>query len=154
MVQDVILARDRTLELDFEYTYHGSVPYGTLDRGEDSGAELLASVAFLSEEEGLLETPEGWVDFWRDHTESPTAQPPAVDWANEMVLVAADGKRTEAGDSLEFRRILQTGEGTQVTIFERAPGTQNPNHKHPLSESAIMSDDYSPWLTFSHWSRP
>jgi hypothetical protein len=122
LVQAAILARDWTLGPDYEYAYQGSVPYGTLDRGEDSGAELPAPVAFYSEEEGLLETPEGWVSFWRDHTGSPTAQPPVVDWAHEMVLVAASGKRTEAGDSIEFRRILQTGENTQVTLFERLPG--------------------------------
>jgi hypothetical protein len=122
VVQDAILARERTLGADFTYAYLGSVPYGTLDRGEDSGAELPVPTAFYSDEEGLLETPEGWVDFWRDHTENPTALPPVVDWAQEMVLVAASGKRTEAGDSLEVRRILQTGEGTQVTLFERVPG--------------------------------
>jgi hypothetical protein len=124
LIQAVILARDLTFEPELDYAYRGSIPYGTLDRGEDSGARLEAPTYFMSDESGLLETPEGWVKFWRDHTENPTAQPPVVDWANEMVLVAADGKRTEAGDSLEFRRILQTGVGggTQVTLFERVPG--------------------------------
>jgi len=48
--------------------------------------------------------------------------PPEVDWTREMVIVAAVGERTEAGDSVEVRRILQTGEGTQVEIVERVPG--------------------------------
>lgn len=122
LVQAAILARDRTLRSGYEYAYSGSVPYGTLDRGEDSGAELPQSRAFLSSRPGVLETPEGWTSFWRAHTGNPTGHPPVVDWANEMVLVAAAGKRTEAGDSIEFRRILQTGEGTQVTLFERVPG--------------------------------
>jgi len=39
-----------------------------------------------------------------------------------MALVAAVGMRTEAGDSVEVRRVLQTGEGTQVSLFERIPG--------------------------------
>jgi hypothetical protein len=122
LVQAVILARDRTLRSRYEYAYSGSVPYGTLDRGEDSGAQLAQPKAFLSSRPGVLETPEGWVSFWRAHTGNPVGQPPVVDWANEMVLVAAAGKRTEAGDSIELRRILQTGEGTQVTLFERVPG--------------------------------
>jgi hypothetical protein len=36
--------------------------------------------------------------------------------------VAAVGLRTEAGDSVEVRRVLQTGEGTQVKVVERLPG--------------------------------
>lgn len=122
VVQAAILVRDYTQGINFASAYLGSVPYGSLDRGEDSGAELPEPRAFLSSEAGVLETPEGWVDFWRAHVGNPVAQPPVVDWANEMVLVAAAGKRTEAGDSLEIRRILQTGEGTQVTLFERIPG--------------------------------
>ena len=123
VVQAAILVRDRThQDPQFASAYLGSVPYGTLDRGEDSGAGLVEPRAFFSSQPGLLDTPEGWVSFWRAHTDDPTAQPPAVDWAHEMVLVAADGKRTEAGDSLEIRRILQTGDGTQVWLFERIPG--------------------------------
>jgi len=122
IVQAAILMRDRTLGPAFLSAYFGSVPFGTLDRGEDSGAELPRPRIFHSSEAGILETPQGWVSFWRAHKGNPTAQPPAVDWANEMVLVAAAGKRTEAGDSIEIRRILQTGVGTDVTLFERVPG--------------------------------
>jgi hypothetical protein len=39
-----------------------------------------------------------------------------------MAIVAAVGLRTEAGDSVEVRRILRTGERTQVTLYERVPG--------------------------------
>ncbi len=122
LIQAAILLRDFSLGPDFRSAYLGSVPFGTLDRGEDSGALLAAPRRFYSSAEGVLETPEGWVDFWRAHKGDPTAQPPVVDWAREMVLVAAMGKRTEAGDSIEIRRILQTGEGSFVTLFERAPG--------------------------------
>jgi len=122
LIQAAILIRDFSLGDDFRSAYLGSIPFGTLDRGEDSGAELEQPRFFLSRRSGLLETPEGWVEFWRAHVEDPTAQPPVVDWAREMVLAAAAGKRTEAGDSVEIRRILQTGEGTLVTLFERVPG--------------------------------
>lgn len=122
LVQAAILMRDFSLGEDFRSAYLGSVPFGTLDRGEDSGAELQEPRRFLSSAPGLLETPPGWVDFWRAHTGSPVAKPPVVDWAREMVVVAAVGKRSEAGDSVEVRRILQTGEGSLVTLFERAPG--------------------------------
>lgn len=122
LLQAAILIRDFSLGEDFRSAYLGSVPFGTLDRGEDSGAEPTGPRAFYSSSAGVLETPPGWVEFWRNHTGNIIAQPPVVDWAREMVLVAAVGKRSEAGDSVEVRRVLQTGVGTLVTLFERVPG--------------------------------
>ena len=122
VIQAAILVRDFTVGRNFLSAYRGSVPFGTLDRAEDSGALLEAPRTFMSRAEGILETPEGWAQFWRDHTKDPGAKPPIVDWANEMVLVAAVGERSEAGDSIEVRRVLQTGDGTEVPVFERIPG--------------------------------
>ncbi len=122
VIQAAILVRNYSVGPEFISAYSGSVPFGTLDRGEDSSALLEEPRAFFSRVEGTLDTPAGWVEFWRAHVGSPTAQPPVVDWANEMVVVAAAGKRSEAGDSVEVRRVLQTGEGTLVTLFERIPG--------------------------------
>ena len=122
VIQAAILVRDFTVGRNFISAYSGSVPFGTLDRAEDSGALLEEPRTFLSRVDGVLETPEGWVQFWRAHKKDPAAKPPVVDWANEMVLVAAVGKRSEAGDSVEVRRVLQTGDGTEVPLFERIPG--------------------------------
>jgi hypothetical protein len=122
VIQAAILVRDFTEGRDFISAYSGSVPFGTLDRGEDSGARLEEPRAFYSEKEGSLDTPDGWVPFWRAHTGDPRARPPVVDWANEIVLVAAVGRREEAGDSIEIHRVLQTGEETRVTVFELVPG--------------------------------
>lgn len=122
VIQSAILVRDFTVGRTFVSAYSGSVPFGTLDRGEDSGARLEEPRAFFSTMEGSPNTPEGWVQFWRAHVNDPSAKPPVVDWANEVVLVAAVGKKSEAGDSVEVRRVLQTGDGTQVPLFERIPG--------------------------------
>ncbi len=122
VIQAAILVRDFTEGTGFISAYSGSVPFGTLDRSEDSGALLDTARAFYSEREGSLDTPDDWVPFWRAHTGKPAAHPPVIDWANEMVLVAAVGKRIEAGDSIEIHQVLQTGEGTQVNLFERVPG--------------------------------
>lgn len=121
VIQAAILVREFT-QPEFVSAYLGSVPFGTLDRSEDSGAELLGPKEFVGRPAGSPATPPGWFQFWRTHTGQPLSQPPPVDWANEMVLVAAVGERSEAGDSVEVRRVLQTGEGTQVTLFERVPG--------------------------------
>ncbi len=122
VIQAALLVRDFTQGCQFTSTYLGSVPFGTLDRADDSGARLPAPRVFLSIPEGNPQSPTGWEAFWQAHTGSLLSAPPGVDWSREMVVVAAVGSRAEAGDSVEVRRILQTGEGTQVHIFERVPG--------------------------------
>lgn len=108
-----MLARDRTLGEDFVSAYAGSVPFGTIDRGEDTPTRLSAPVAFLDES--------SWRAFWSDHAGAKTASP-AVDFSEEMVIVGAVGIRSEAGNSVEVRRVLQVYEGTLTEIFERVPG--------------------------------
>jgi hypothetical protein len=122
VIQAAILVRDFTQGGNFQSAYLGSVPFGTLDRREDSGARLGTARSFFSVPEGNPNPPTGWLAFWRAHTGETSAELPQVDWAREMVLVAALGERGEAGDSVEIRRVLQTGEGTQVSLFERVPG--------------------------------
>ncbi len=122
VIQAVILVRDFTEGRNFLSTFTGSIPFGTLDRGEDSGANQTQPRAFFSDGEGNPRTPSGWIEFWRAHVGDPRAFPPEVDWTREMVLIAAVGKREEAGDSVEIRRVLQTGVGTQVKVIERIPG--------------------------------
>jgi hypothetical protein len=122
VIQAAILVRNFTQGENFASAYLGSVPFGTLDRGEGSGAQLLESRAFLSIPAGSAKAPTGWVAFWQAHKEDLGNAPPDIDWSQEMVLVAAVGVRPEAGDSVEVRRVLQTGEGTQISLFERIPG--------------------------------
>lgn len=122
VVQAAILVRDFTQGAGFISAYVGSVAFGTLYRGEESGAGLDSSKAYLSIPEGNPNPPTGWLTFWRAHNNTPPSAIPFVDWTREMALVAAVGVRSEAGDSVEVRRILGTGDGTQVTLFERAPG--------------------------------
>jgi hypothetical protein len=108
-----LLARDRTLGEDFVSAYAGSVPFGTLDRGEDTPTRLSAPVVFLDES--------SWRSFWVDHAGSRTSSP-SVDFTQEMVIVAAVGIRSEAGVSVEVRRVLQVDEGTLTEVLERVPG--------------------------------
>jgi hypothetical protein len=122
VIQAAILVRDFTQGNRFASAYLGSVPFGTLDRMDDSGARLAAPMVFLSIPEGNPQSPTGWEAFWQSHKGPSLSSPPSVDWAREMVVVAAVGSRSEAGDSVEVRRILQTGEGTQIHVFERVPG--------------------------------
>jgi hypothetical protein len=114
-----ILARDLSLSPSWVSDFQSSLPFGTLDRGEDSGIDDLVSRAFIGEE-GSSEAPAEWAGFWAAHSDG---QPlPEVNWAEDMVLVAGDGVRNEAGDSLEVRRVLQVTGGGLAEPVERAPG--------------------------------
>jgi hypothetical protein len=122
VIQVGILVRNFTQGADFVSAYFGSVPFGTLDRDEDSGASRDTSQVFFSVPTGNPNPPTGWLTFWADHNHTAPEDIPYVDWAKEMAVVAAIGLRTEAGDSVEVRRILQVTDETQISLFERVPG--------------------------------
>jgi hypothetical protein len=108
-----VLLRDYTVGENFKSTYAGTVPFATIDRGEDSGAPLTAPI--------LIDEAAAWTTFWSEHarTQGP---PPQVDFGEDVVLVGAVGTRQEAGDSVEVRQILAVGGGTVVVLQERVPG--------------------------------
>ncbi|MBI4520724.1 MAG: hypothetical protein HY701_07785 [Gemmatimonadetes bacterium] len=104
-------------------TYHLSVPFGTLDRGSDSRSTQRTPKAWVGEiaPDSTRREPADWAPFWRAHTGRDVAPPP-VDWAREMVLFVTMGQRFEAGDSIEVRRVLPVGDGTNVEFIRTAPG--------------------------------
>lgn len=112
VVLAALLARNRTLGETFVSAYAGSVPFGTLERGDDTPSGLDTPTVILSRND--------WQSFWRSH--AGEQEPPAVDFAEEMVIVGTVGPREEAGDSVEVRRILQVDLGTLTEVYERVPG--------------------------------
>lgn len=115
--------RDQTVGNEFRSAYLGSIPFGTLLRGEESPVEINDPRVFMGAptlDDDVI-PPTDWLDFWTSITGS-SAPPPEVNWDEEMVLVGAVGLRQEAGDSVEIRRILQVESGTIVFLFERVPG--------------------------------
>ena len=125
VIQVAMRARDFTLSADFDgYAYTGSLPFGTLERGTESGMNLSESTLFRSAGEGKQgEPPEEWAGFWEEHTDGGRRQPD-IDWEKEMVVVGAVGVRREAGDSVEIRRVLVIGNERDVKfeVVERVPG--------------------------------
>jgi hypothetical protein len=113
LVQAAKLVRDFTVGPSFVGSYLGSLPFATLDRGEQSKSPLLQS--------RVIEDEPSWTSFWAQHTGSSSA-PPEVDFTKEIVLVGAVGTRPEAGDSVEVRAVLPVGTRTQVSLWERRPG--------------------------------
>lgn len=112
VVNAAILARGATLGVSWNYTYLGSVPFGTLERGSGSASPLTAPVTFID--------VGGFTTFWARH--APGRAPPAVDFTKDMVVVGIMGPRREAGDSVEIRRILRVADGTLTEVVERVPG--------------------------------
>ena len=129
VIQIALRARDFTVGEDFnQYAYTGSMPFATIERGTQPGRELADTVLVFRSaddaEEG--EAPEGWERFWEGHTGGDRARP-EIDWAREMVIVAAIGKRETLGFSVEVRRVLQIGDasrvtGTKIERVELVPG--------------------------------
>ncbi len=129
VIQIALRARDFTLGEDFdEYAYIGSLPFATIDRGTQPARGLSEELFFRSSDDAPGEEPEGWASFWEEHTGGDRAAP-EVDWAHEMVVVAAIGMRELAGDSVEVRRVLRTVDlqddrimQTRVEAVMRVPG--------------------------------
>lgn len=108
-----LLLRDRSLGRDFASAYRASVPFGTIDRGEDSEADLSDPLAITDQA--------AWEEFWAEHTASDDT-PPEVDFDEDVVLVGGVGVRQEAGDSVEVRRVLPLSNETRVLLVEQVPG--------------------------------
>jgi hypothetical protein len=112
VAQAIILARDFTLGEKFASTYAGSVPFATLDRGDDLASPERTPTVFTDSA--------AFRSFWASAGRG--AAQPAVDFAKEMVILGVVGQRDEAGDSVEVRRILQVDQGTLIEVWERIPG--------------------------------
>ncbi len=129
VIQIALRARDFTLGDDFnQYAYTGSLPFATIERGTQPGRQLEDTVIVFrsADDAGEHEAPEGWERFWEDHTGGDRALP-EIDWAREMVILAAIGKRETLGFSVEVRRVLQIGgadrvTGTKIEKVELIPG--------------------------------
>jgi hypothetical protein len=108
-----LLLRDYTVGVAFGSAYAGTVPFATIDRGEDSGSALSAPL--------VITDPSDWTAFWSSHarTQGPA---PTVDFERDMVVVGSVGERQEAGDSVRVRQILPVGGATVVVLQERVPG--------------------------------
>lgn len=119
VIQVSRLVHDRTLGDSVTSVYHLSIPFATLDQGAKPGERDLASQVFLGGPEAG-DAPAGWGDFWRRYAGGAFA--PDIDWESDMVLVAADGARQEAGSILEIREVQAIREGAIVRVVELAPG--------------------------------
>ncbi len=111
VVSAAVLAKTFTVGDGFLSDYRGTVPFGTIDRGDNTPASLNGP--------RVITTQVAWDAFWAEHK---GGTPPAVDFNGEIVLIAAIGQRDEAGTTVEVRRVLPVQGGTFIEVFERVPG--------------------------------
>ncbi|MEX2153090.1 MAG: protease complex subunit PrcB family protein [Gemmatimonadaceae bacterium] len=66
-----------------------------------------------------------WASTWAEIMEgrSPTPPVPAVDFANEMIILAAMGGRSTGGYSIEFKAVHEASGRVYATVEERSPGS-------------------------------
>ncbi len=108
-----IQMREGTQGSNFVSAYNGTVPFGTLDRGDDTPAPLNGPITITDHR--------SWETFWQQH-DANVRPLPIVDFSKEEVVVGVVGLRNEAGDSVEVRRILEVDQGTLIDLVERVPG--------------------------------
>ncbi len=119
VIQVSRFAHHRTLGDSVPSVYSLSIPFATLEQGAMAGDRGLASRVFFGGP-GARDAPASWGDFWAWHAGG--APPPDIDWSVDMVVVAADGARQEAGSVLEIREILPIRDGAIIRLVEFAPG--------------------------------
>jgi hypothetical protein len=119
VIQVSRLVHNRTLGESATSVYSRSIPFATLDKGAKPGQRGLVSQVFFGGP-AAGDAPDDWGDFWAWHAGG--ASLPDIDWSADMVVVAADGPREEAGSELEIREISAVGEGAIIQIVEFAPG--------------------------------
>jgi len=112
------LVRSFTLGNASASTYAGTVPFATLDQGENSPGMPEGARVFRSTQSG---PPSAFVEFWKDHA-GPDTPLPDVNWPQEMVVLAAVGARAEAGDIVQIRRVVNVGTALRIEFVEQIPG--------------------------------
>jgi hypothetical protein len=68
--------------------------------------------------ETVVRTPDDWAGLWARHV-GPSAPPPSVNFAAEMVVAVFAGERPTTGYGLEITQVLSTDRSLQVTYRER-----------------------------------
>lgn len=80
--------------------------------------------AFTEPSRLVVRDEAAWAEAWAT-IHGPVSDPPplpTVDFAREMILVAALGPRPSGGYTVTFSAVAQAGEGLRATVQETAPG--------------------------------
>jgi hypothetical protein len=72
----------------------------------------------------VLRTEAEWSAFWREvySTRTPMPDRPVVDFAQNMVIVAAMGTKPSGGYAIDFEAVGRSGADYHVLVHETSPG--------------------------------
>jgi hypothetical protein len=96
------------------YTAVGvTVPFAILARGLSSGVAEPTQI--------VVRSPTEWAALWSRHMRTPTAPPPSVDFAHDMVVALFLGERTTGGYAVEITQIERTDVGLLIRYRTTKP---------------------------------
>jgi len=72
----------------------------------------------------VIRDDQAWQDFWNAMTSVivPAPEPPTIDFSQDMVVVAAMGRRTSAGFNITIEGVYESDGELYVDVHERSPG--------------------------------
>jgi hypothetical protein len=92
-----------------------TVPFKTIDRGQQSGIENAREV--------VVRTAAEWTTVWKEH--APDRTQPTIDFTTSMVVGIFLGTRATGGHSVEIASITRDGANLVVTYRERRPSSSD-----------------------------
>jgi hypothetical protein len=71
----------------------------------------------------VLKTKADWEKLWAEHAANirGNSKMPEVDWAKEMVIVAAMGRQRTGGYAIEITRVCPTAHRLQIFVKKKTP---------------------------------
>jgi hypothetical protein len=96
----------------------GPLAFDTIEQGDQSGIQ--GDDAVLE----VVRSQEEWEEFWTSHRAGrlPETDPPAVDFAERMVLAVIDGQEPTGGHTFNVTSIGVVGDRLIVSVERSIPG--------------------------------
>jgi hypothetical protein len=97
-----------------------------LVRLDQSGNSFASNSGLRTPTRTVVRTPDEWATMWAQLVQPSVPPPPAptIDFAQEMVIIAALGERPSGGHAITITRVSEAGDGSvDVVVQSRSPGT-------------------------------
>lgn len=106
---------------------HPPPPTGQAQTGASMKMErvLTESYSGIADRRRLvIQNADAWLTLWSEamRGREPAPEPPAVDFANEMVIVASMGRRGTGGYQITIDEVTRSGSEIAVVVRETSPG--------------------------------
>jgi hypothetical protein len=93
-----------------------SLPYHTIAHGSGPGSAVTKRAVYVARDVAT------WRRLWRQLNPGSSPRPPAVDFAQFMVVLVTQGQKPTGGYDITVKTIRRTRGRLVVTVTEQAPG--------------------------------